>query len=239
MNLTIDLGNTLAKVGIFDKHRLTEKLLLKDIDEVHAAIKNFSGDGLIISSVNSNPADLLTSAKKIRNVVVLSSRTPVPVRIKYSTPDTLGVDRIAAVCGAYEAFPGTNCLVIDAGTCITCELLDASGNYLGGSISPGLEMRFRAMNAFTRRLPLTSPVDKPRLIGDSTIGSMQSGVVYGIIDEIDGAIERHARQFENLKVILTGGDCRFFENKLKASIFASPELVLRGLNSILLYNIRD
>jgi type III pantothenate kinase len=138
-----------------------------------------------------------------------------------------------------DLFPKANCLVVDAGTCITCEFIDSQGKYWGGAISPGLSMRFKAMNTFTARLPLVEPVDNPPLIGDSTVSSMQSGVIHGVVDELDGAIKRYSEKFDDLKVILTGGDCRFFENKLKASIFAVPELVLRGLNSILLYNIRD
>ena len=239
MNVAIDLGNTLAKVGIFEHQQLTEKFFLKDLSEVHELLKNFSGGRVIISSVNSNSSELLESEIQFSDKIVLSHRTPLPVTIRYSTPETLGVDRIAAVCGARAEFPGRNCLVIDAGTCITYELLDEQGSYWGGGISPGMAMRFKAMNAFTSRLPLVEPAEDVALIGKSTIASMQSGVIHGIIDEIDGVIERYRQKFENLQVILTGGDCRFFENKLKASIFASPELVLKGLNSILLHNIRD
>lgn len=239
MNVAIDLGNTLAKVGIFDHHHLAEKFFLNDLSQAVNVLKNFSGSRFIISSVNSNPMELLGPDFPARDIIILSHKTPVPVSIRYSTPETLGVDRIAAVCGARQEFPQKNCLVIDAGTCITYEVLDAEGSYWGGGISPGLAMRFRAMNAFTRRLPLVEPVDEVPLIGKSTVSSMQSGVIHGILDEIDGAIQRYSQKFEDLKIILTGGDCRFFENKLKASIFASPELVLRGLNSILLHNIRD
>jgi type III pantothenate kinase len=239
MNLTIDLGNTFAKVGIFDHRDLKEKTLLKSSDEVREFIQNFSGDNIIISSVAADPSALLEASSHLKKVVILSQTTQVPVEIQYKTPATLGVDRIAAVCGALDLFPKANCLVVDAGTCITCEFIDSQGKYWGGAISPGLSMRFKAMNTFTARLPLVEPVDNPPLIGDSTVSSMQSGVIHGVVDELDGAIKRYSEKFDDLKVILTGGDCRFFENKLKASIFAVPELVLRGLNSILLYNIRD
>jgi type III pantothenate kinase len=239
MNLTIDLGNTFAKVGIFDHRDLKEKALLKGTAEVSKFIQNFSGQNIIISSVNADPTVFLEACSHLKNVVILSQTTAVPVEIKYKTPATLGVDRLAAACGALDLFPGSNCLVVDAGTCITCEFIDAQGRYWGGAISPGLSMRFKAMNAFTARLPLVEPVENPPLTGDSTVSSMQSGVIFGIMDELDGAIKRYSEKFEDLKVILTGGDCRFFENKLKGSIFAIPELVLRGLNSILLYNIRD
>jgi type III pantothenate kinase len=239
MNLTIDLGNTLAKVGIFDNHQLQEMRVVTTSDEVHAIIKNFPGGNFIISSVNQDSASFLSSAKHFQKAFVLLADTPIPLIVKYSTPETLGVDRIAAVCGARDSFPGKNCLVIDAGTCITCEFVDSDGVYWGGSISPGLHMRFKAMNTFTARLPLVEPVDHPMFTGNSTASCMQTGVIAGLIDELNGAIQRYSEKYADLKVILTGGDSRFFENKLKAPIFAVPELVLRGLNSILLYNIRD
>jgi type III pantothenate kinase len=239
MNVTVDLGNTLAKVGIFDHDQLVDKMILTNLGDVPGVVRKFSGGNMIVSSVNADADLLSTAAKGFKTVLTLTSETPVPVSIRYGTRGTLGVDRIAAVCGAYAEFPGQNCLVIDAGTCVTCEILDAEGNYWGGAISPGLAMRFRAMNSFTARLPLVEPVDSPPLTGNSTTSCMQSGVIYGLIDELNGSIGRYSEKFKDLRVILTGGDCRFFENKLKASIFASPELVLRGLNSILLHNIRD
>jgi type III pantothenate kinase len=239
MNVSLDLGNTLAKVGIFDHHRLLEIHTLQGVDEVVSFLKNFSGGNLIIGSVNSDATIVKTTSSHFAKVITLSTRIPLPVTIQYATPDTLGVDRIAGVCGARQQFPKQNCLVIDAGTCVTYDLLDSESNFLGGAISPGLSMRFRAMNAFTARLPLVEPADAPRLTGDTTVSCMQSGVIHGMIDEMEGAIGRYSEKFGDLNVILTGGDCRFFENKLKGSIFAVPELVLRGLNSILLYNIRD
>jgi type III pantothenate kinase len=239
MNVTLDLGNTFAKVGIFNHHQLMETHTLRNVDEVVSFLKNFSGGNIIIASVNSDATILETATSHFAKVIALSPNTPIPVTIQYDTPETLGVDRIAGVCGAHQQFPDRNCLVIDAGTCVTYDLLDSMSNFIGGAISPGLTMRFRAMNAFTARLPLVEPIEVPALTGTTTVSCMQSGAIHGLIDEMDGFIGRYSEKFEDLKVILTGGDCRFFENKLKASIFAVPELVLRGLNSILLYNIRD
>jgi type III pantothenate kinase len=238
MNVCIDLGNSLAKVGIFDHHDFKELHVFGKVEEVISFVKNFSGENIIIGSVNSEADMLQGAARHFRRSIVLTSSTPLPIENHYSTPETLGVDRIAAVCGAHQLFPGQNCLVIDAGTCVTFELVDAEGRYWGGAISPGLSMRFKAMSTFTARLPLVEPREDVALTGDSTVSCMQSGVIIGMIDEIEGAIRRYSEKFEDLRVILTGGDSRFFENKLKASIFASPELVLRGLNSVLLYNIR-
>jgi len=129
------------------------------------------------------------------------------------------------------------CLVIDAGTCITYDFVDANRNYQGGGISPGLNMRFRAVHTFTAKLPLVTPIKGARLIGDTTESSIQSGVVNGLLAEMEGIIRLYTEEFPGLRVILCGGDAGFFENQLKASIFASPELVLLGLNSILIHNV--
>lgn len=237
-NIAIDIGNSFSKVGIFDGEELTAQHVIARPEELHSLLKNFSGSNVIISSVNRDQSTLFDRLA-FRQLVYLSTSTEIPVKVQYKTPETLGVDRIAAVCGAFHEFPGKNSLVIDAGTCVTYELLNASGVYLGGAISPGMSMRFRAMNTFTARLPLVEPVDTPMSIGNSTASCMQTGVVRGLIHELQGAIDTYSSQFENLQVILTGGDSRFFENKLKGSIFAIPELVLKGLNKILLHNIRD
>ncbi|HEY5825470.1 MAG TPA: type III pantothenate kinase, partial [Cyclobacteriaceae bacterium] len=156
----------------------------------------------------------------------------------YATPTTLGVDRIAAVCGALEIYPNGNCLVVDTGTCINYEFIDAKGEYLGGAISPGIHMRLEAMHKFTARLPLVTNNPDAQLIGNSTATCMQSGVTNGVIAEIEGIITRYSHLYPDLGVILSGGDYSLFENKLKPSIFVAPELVLSGLNRILLHNVR-
>lgn len=234
MNIVIDDGNSSAKIGIFDNHVLREHFVVKNILELPAVFENYSGGNLIISSVSKSHYENLDGA--FNKVIVLSSETPLPIRNGYQSPETLGMDRIAAACGAWELFRGKNCLVIDAGTCITYEMVTSDGIYLGGGISPGLTMRFRAMHTFTAKLPLVEPVDAPGLTGSTTRACMQSGVIWGMIDEIDGVVTRYREKYADLQVILCGGDGPFFENKLKASIFASPEIVLIGLNSILSHN---
>jgi len=236
MNVVIDFGNSAAKVGIFDQHTLVQKIVFTEESELKKFLQNFSAEHFIISSV-SKEAQTILSWTNAKQKFVLTHTLPVPVKNQYATPDTLGVDRLAAACGAKHIFPDKNCLVIDAGTCITYEFVDRQGNYRGGAISPGLKMRFEAMHTFTAKLPLVNPVDSPKFIGDSTETCMQSGAIYGAIDEMGGAISRYGEEFEELQVILCGGDTRFFENKLKAPIFAVPELVLSGLNSILIYNV--
>ena len=237
MNLVVDYGNSSAKVGIFDEHDLREMHTFSTQEELRTFLQNYSAVNFIISSVAEDAIMISEWATRVERKYILNSSLPLPIKNKYSTPHTLGVDRIAGVCGAYQKFQGSHCLVIDAGTCITYDFLDHDGSFLGGAISPGLMMRFQAVHTFTSRLPLVSPVEKAKLIGDSTESCIQSGIVNGLTEEINGIINRYQENFEGLRVILCGGDARFFENKLKGSIFAVPELVLSGLNSILIYNV--
>jgi len=237
MNLIIDQGNTAVKVGIFDHQNMLEKMTFERDDDLKKFLVSIKPTHVIISSVKTNSELVSSWIVNQGKSFVLNSGLPLPINNLYKTPGTLGVDRIAAVCGAKSLFPLENVLVVDAGTCVTFDLVDKDGNYHGGAISPGLRMRFKALNAFTARLPLIEPADLPDLIGDSTETCIQSGVVNGLIAEIDGIIQRYQSKFGGLRVILCGGDARFFENKVKASIFASPELVLVGLNSILVYNV--
>jgi type III pantothenate kinase len=235
--LVIDYGNSAVKVGIFDHQTLMEKHTFSSEVDLISFLQGIKADHAIISSVKTNSEVVTSWLKNSGKTFVLSPQLPLPVTNLYKTPDTLGVDRLAAVCGAMQVFPLQNVLVIDAGTCITFEFVDKRGNYHGGAISPGMQMRFQAVHAFTARLPLVKSPGLPDLIGGSTETCIQSGVVNGLLAEIDGIINRYRSEFEGLQVILCGGDAAFFENKLKASIFASPELVLVGLNSILIYNV--
>jgi type III pantothenate kinase len=237
MNLVVDYGNSAAKVGIFDHQTLLEKHTFKDQHKLYEFLDQSDTDNILVSSVNADEQQVLSWASRAQQKFVLNHRLPLPITNLYATPQTLGVDRVAGVCAAHELFPNQHCLVIDAGTCITFDFIDKQGNYLGGAISPGMNMRFQALHTFTARLPLISPAEDAELIGDSTEACIQSGVVCGLIAEIEGIIQQYRLKFEDLRVILCGGDARFFENKLKGSIFASPDLVLVGLNSILIYNV--
>jgi type III pantothenate kinase len=237
MNLVIDYGNSAAKVGIFDHQNLMEKLTLASSEELRQFLQNAAAENIIISSVKEDAAQVISWAPRAKKKFILNHTLPLPVTNLYATPTTLGVDRLAGACGAQQVFPLQHCLVIDAGTCINYDFLDKDGKYYGGAISPGLKMRFQAVHTFTAKLPLVTPKGHVPLIGDSTESCIQSGVVNGIIAEIDGIIDQYSKKFEGLRVILCGGDALFFENQLKASIFASPELVLIGLNSILNYNV--
>ena len=237
MNLVIDSGNSSAKIGIFDQHRLVKKSSFDSEEGLKVFVEQNFFEHVLISSVKGEAGRIGSWIKPEAKVYVLDRSLSLPVKNGYRTPETLGMDRLAAVCGAQHLYPGHDCLVIDAGTCITYEFIDAGGTYHGGSISPGLAMRFKAVHNFTAKLPLVSAKAGVSLIGDSTETSIQSGVTNGLIAEIEGICRQYQEKFPGIKVILCGGDAGFFENQLKASIFASPELVLIGLNSILIHNV--
>ncbi len=233
MNLIIDFGNTYGKVGLFDKDELIKVINPIQLNELPAIVKEYSPELSIISSSSIASKEIKENVS--HDSLVLSHNTPLPFKIGYKTPETLGLDRIAGVAGAYFKYGGENSLVIDLGTCITYDVLIDSV-YLGGGISPGMHMRLKALNTFTANLPLVEPIEEPPLVGDSTANSILSGIINGITAEIEQIIRMYSDKYGSLQIIICGGDSIFFENKLKASIFAAPELVLRGLNGILQYN---
>jgi type III pantothenate kinase len=235
--LVIDIGNSVAKVGIFNQHEIIkEQTFVKD-DGLVLFLQSINFDYAIYSTVRANDDALKNLLKEKGKYFQLSSLLPVPVLNNYATPQTLGMDRLAAVCGAKQMFPADACLVIDAGTCITYDYVSADGIYYGGGISPGIVMRLKAMHQLTAKLPDVEFNPSAELIGDSTITCMQSGVSIGTIAEIEGTINRYKEKFGEMKVILCGGDTQFFEKQLKGAIFAVQNMVLRGLNSILLHNV--
>jgi type III pantothenate kinase len=237
MNLVIDYGNTRIKAGLFESARLHDSRTFLNAEDLSGFLQGFQPDHLIISSVSGHPEKILSHLSVKGKKIILTSNLPLPLKITYQTPATLGVDRLAAACGAWELFPGKHTLVVDAGTCINYELVEASGTYRGGAISPGIAMRFEAMHTFTARLPLLFASTDSPLIGDSTEACMQSGVLNGVLSEVSGMIQRYETLYPGLQVILCGGDNHFFENNLKQPIFVAPDLVLRGLNSILRYHV--
>ena len=170
--------------------------------------------------------------------MVFSHKTSLPICIKYKTPETLGLDRIANAVAANALFPNENVLSIQAGTCLVMDFVTKDAEYLGGSIAPDLEMRFSALHHFTKRLPLVKKQKINYFIGKTTEESIRSGVLNGIADEINGAIERYREQFGELKIILTGGNKNDLENSIKSTIFAAPNLVLNGLHKILTFNAK-
>lgn len=237
-NLSIDIGNSFSKVAVFkDKtlvfHQRLNKLGVIDLAQV---IEKFAVKKSIISSVNQDISALEEFLKRLTTYRRFTALLSNGVQNLYQTPTTLGLDRWAAILGANSIYPNGSSLVIDAGTCITYDLLNHKKQYFGGSISPGINMRFKAMNHYTGRLPLLS-FDENEAIseGKDTETAIKNGVLQGVLNEIEGFIAINNKKESDLKVILTGGDANFLYKQLQNSIFApqiikDTHLVLKGLN---------
>jgi type III pantothenate kinase len=235
MDLVIDKGNTRIKYAFF-KNDVIDFKGVCEATELKGLLVKYSGQvqRLIFCSVTPVDDQLRMELQSCcLNHLVLSTKTPLPFANQYQSPSSLGADRIALVAGATSSFPDTNVLVVDLGTCMTFDFVDAQSRYLGGAISPGLNMRLKALNEFTAKLPLI-PADAPQdLIGKNTKESILSGVVNGMLRELDGTINDYKRRYPNIKTILTGGDLPFFDKKLKNSIFADEDVLLNGMYFIL------
>ncbi|MCK4746608.1 MAG: type III pantothenate kinase [Bacteroidales bacterium] len=244
MNLVLDLGNSYGKIAVCEGLNVVEAAVYDQITSREIAYfhTRYTGiKGVIISSVVNDSREMIDYLGSLFNTCIeLDHNTPIPLVNRYQTPDTLGYDRIAAAVGAYTICPGKTVLVIDAGTTITYDIVTSEGEYLGGNISPGLEIRFKSLNRYTNRLPhLERPDHKPSLVGSSTKEAIQAGIVNGILFEMDGFIGAIGQDHPQLKVVLTGGDAKYFEGKLKSSIFVDPNLNLIGLNRILEHNASE
>lgn len=241
MNLVLDLGNSYGKIAVCDHTHVVEaatyeKITSKEISYFH--IRYGEIKGAIISSVVNYSRELIDYMSSLYGTCIeLNHSTPIPLKNKYLTPDTLGYDRIAAAVGAYTIYPGKNVLVIDAGTAITYDIVTSKGEFLGGNISQGVEIRFKSLHKSTNRLPyLERPDGIPPLVGSSTLEAIQSGVINGLLFEMDGFIGAISQNYPKLQVVLTGGDAKYFVGKLKNTIFVDPNLNLIGLNRILEHN---
>ncbi len=237
MNLAIDIGNTQIKLGLFNKNELVEVFSPKD--GIEQILSNKKIKHAIISKTGANDEiEYWLREKKIK-ALVLSSELKLPLEILYKTPLTLGADRIAGSVAASALFEEKNVLKVDFGTCITYDFVNNKHQFLGGAISPGMIMRFKALHNYTAKLPLVDPMQYLNydLTGSDTATSILSGVVNGIKEEVQGIIKDYDQRFGNLQVVATGGDAGFFVTLLKNEIFARPYLVLEGLNRILNYNI--
>ncbi len=242
MNLVIDIGNTQVKVAVFDQTILLFKDQFQQ-SELLSGILDITEQYDIKNSIVSHVADLdqnvLKKIKSLVDLTELNHETTVPFLNNYLTPKTLGVDRLALVAAASSQFPAKNILIIDAGSCITYDFLDAFNSYSGGAISPGIEMRYKAVNHYTAKLPLLKKAELIPIIGDSTENAIHQGILNGVIQEIEGVISQYLTKNQKLTVVLTGGDTIFLAKNLKSSIFASPNFLLEGLNSILIHNIDE
>jgi len=237
-NLVIDVGNTLTKLAVFVNNELVylEKVVQLSESVIERLVANHQLSKAIVSAVGEFPAYIAEFISQRMPLLQFTHTTPLPIKNCYKTPATLGPDRLAAAAGANALYPTTNVLCIDSGTAITYDLVTADGHYIGGGISPGIEMRFKALNHFTAKLPLVSFNTTIPMVGNTTETSILSGVLNGILGEVDRYIDSISAQYSPLNVVFTGGDSFFFDKKLKNSIFVHPNLVLYGLNRILNYN---
>lgn len=241
MNLVIDLGNTRAKLALFEGKKLKEQLSFEpriSLTQLQKVFKANTGiNKTIVSSVINHSKDISNFLSNHTQHILFDSNTKIPIKNNYQTPETLGKDRLAGAIGAHSLYPNTPILIIDAGTCIKTDFVSANGEYIGGSISPGINMRFKALNHYTDKLPILNlEKNYHSLTGKNTSESILSGVQNGALYEVKGFVDGYLKQYPDLKIVLTGGDAAFFALELKNHIFVCPELVLIGLNEIVEFN---
>lgn len=239
-DLCVDLGNSFAKTGLFRENRLEEIHWRLSFDELVAYAERVRPRRMMLSSVSRTEEELRLVFSKISpEIFLLTPQLSVPLLKAYDTPRTLGADRVAAAVGARALRPADACLVIDLGTCITYDFVDEHDVFQGGLISPGLRMRFQAMHSFTQRLPELQPDEViPPLVGKNTRHAMQSGVLNGLVAELNGIVAQYREIYSDFQTVVCGGDARFFESSFRTPIFAVPELVLVGLHRILQHNVQ-
>jgi type III pantothenate kinase len=240
MHAAIDMGNSRTKIGLFEGTALVDTFIWKEwgIAEIQKLTTNHPIDKVILSSVVEDlPLEVEEFFAQRFFFLRLNAATPLPFSNTYQTPQTLGRDRIAAVAGALTLHPNLFCLAVDAGTCITYDLLTADAVYLGGNIAPGIGMRLRSMHEFTARLPEVDLVQEEGWVGSSTFSAMRLGAILGAAMEIDGHAALCRKHYSAPKIILTGGDAAWIVDKVNEKLDIEPNLVLIGLNKILNYNV--
>lgn len=241
MNVVVDIGNTRSKYAFFEHGALVGagydmQGIFEEIGqwkEAGQSIELFlSGSGRLEEGVKILLKELSDSC------IEAAPQMPLPIRIGYATPETLGFDRIAVCAGAMSLFPGKRLLVIDSGTAITYNYVEKDGIFSGGNISPGLEIRFRALHQFTAQLPCVEPGGEYRGIGQTTESAIRNGVMNGMLFEVKGYIETFYQAGTDGRVVITGGNSRFLENRLGKEVLFNEHLGFMGLNFILEYNKR-
>lgn len=241
MNLVIDIGNTRVKASLFEDINFIDHKVYNSPEAVLSDISFISkAKRAIIGSVVKEQEGFYNALLSKMPTMVFNSQTNIPLKNLYQSASTLGSDRLAASVGAFYLYPNSNVLVIDAGTCIKYNFTNSQNEYLGGAISPGIQMKFKALHQFTSKLPLVeSDLQYTELVGTNTQNSILSGVLNGSVAEIDGIITQYKLQFPGTICILTGGDFEYLAKRLKNTIFAHQNLVIKGLNDILNYNIEQ
>ena len=233
LKLIIDIGNSLIKIGLFQEKN---KVRSKEFQNINLAkVKDFVQDQPIVKAILSSVREIDKDILGVVNyykALVLDEHVSLPIKVNYKSPNTLGKDRLSGVVGASYLYPGNNILVLDFGTCLTIDFINKKKEYLGGRISPGLNMRYRALNEFTSKLPYCQFTEVDKFIGNDTVSSIHTGIQRGIISEVYAIISEFKKENDDTIVIFTGGDCFFFEKEFKNSIFAHPFLIMVGLNAV-------
>ncbi len=243
MILAVDVGNTRIKAAVFEGSTLLDTFVFlkteleKSIQNILNKYKKISH--LVVSSVSDVEKQAFINFESAVNIHFVSHKDTFPFVNCYETPQTLGIDRMVLAAGATLQFPNQNRLVIDAGTCVTYDFIDENNNYLGGAISPGLRLRYEALHNYTAKLPLLTLENPKHFTAKSTSESIHSGVVNGLICEIDGFINQYKAQYSNFIIILTGGDTDFLAKRLKNTIFANSNFLLESLNQTFQYKIKN
>lgn len=240
MNLAIDIGNTALKFAVFEGAAIKEHG--SGIDTLNELLAKYYPIIMraIMASVAENAGVVSLLRKFNIPLIIIDHQTPLPIKNLYQAPKTLGADRLTLAVAANQIYGGVPALIIGAGTCITYNFIEHGGFY-GGGIAPGITMRFEALNHFTAKLPYIDWAPHKDeaykgLVGADSASSIISGVLNGVIQEVQGTIEQYRQRYSGLQVTLTGGDMGFLVKNLKNNIFARPDMVLEGLNFILLYN---
>jgi type III pantothenate kinase len=239
MNLVVDFGNTRIKTARFNGPEL---IVNKTFGTIEALLNDTAiyqnAQNIIVASVTDKHPLFIRSLNKNQNCLLFEANTPIPIKNTYKSAATLGSDRIAASIGAFSLYPNQNVLTVDAGTCIKYNFVNANNEFVGGAISPGIDMRLKAMSHFTSRLPLiNADFNYEKLTGTNTQESLLSGALIGAALEVESMIERYLNTYKNLQIVITGGNAEYLCKQLKNRFFAQPNLVLYGLNTILNYNI--
>jgi len=243
MLLAIDIGNTRIKGAVFEHNTLLNAFNFspKELEiNINAVLKKFPKcSDLIVASVGNTPKDFFSAFENQLNIHFITHQSPFPFKNLYKTPETLGIDRMVLASGAVLQFPNQNRLVIDAGTCVTYDFIDEENNYLGGAISPGIRLRYESLHQYTAKLPLLKATYPDQYIGNSTEQAIHTGVIHGLLHEIDGFLVQYQTQYPNIIIILTGGDADFLAKRLKNTIFANSNFLLESLNQTFQYKIKN
>jgi type III pantothenate kinase len=251
MLLAVDIGNTRIKVAVFEGNTLLEQFHFSNMElqkELHFILNKYkNATEIVVASVGAILKEAFLEFESRVKIHFITSNSPLPFKNKYSTPSTLGIDRMVLASGAVLKYPNQNRLVIDAGTCITYDFIDEKDNYLGGAISPGIRLRFESLHNYTAKLPLValesieeqnSTSNAIPFIGNSTLDAINSGVINGVINEIEGFISQYEAVYPKFIIILTGGDTEFLAKRLKNTIFANSNFLLESLNQTFQHKIK-